>query len=83
MKANIKNYNKPTPKALKQLGDLALAMIPTIQLSVAAAPEGTFTATQSWAIGAASSIILVLFKFATKMFAEEDTTFTEQEEPIK
>lgn len=83
MKANIKNYHKPTPKALKHLGDLALIMIPTIQGAVASAPDGTFTATQSWAIGAISSTILVLFKFATKMFAEEDTTFIEQEEPIK
>lgn len=83
MKANIKNYHKPTPVRLKAIGDLGLLLIPTIQGFLASAPEGTFTPTQLWLIGAVSSTVLVIVKFGTKMFAEEETNFPLQGEAGK
>lgn len=72
MKPSLKNIKKRTPIKLKMLGDFALMLIPTIQAGIGSAPEGVFTPGQSWAIGFVSSIVLVGFKFFTKMFTDEE-----------
>jgi hypothetical protein len=71
-KLSIKNYEKPTPKFWKYIADFGLLMIPTVQLVLGGAPEGTFTSTQSWAISSIVSVTAVAFKFLTKLMGGEE-----------
>ena len=69
---SIKNYEKPTPKTWKYLADFGLLMIPTVQIFLGSAPDGTFTPTQSWAISGIVSITAVAFKFLTKLIGGKE-----------
>jgi len=62
----LSNYNKKTTPKYKLIGDLALVLIPAIQVVLISAPEGVLTPAQSWFVGGITSVILVLIKFATK-----------------
>lgn len=78
MSMKLSNYNKPTPKVLRTIGDGCLLLIPGFQAFIAAAPEGTFTPKELWLYGAGVSTFLVAVKFFTKMFSVDHKPATDE-----
>lgn len=63
----LSNYNKPTPKHLKILGDLAIVLIPII---TAALPSAPISENSKYWFMLGANCSLVVFKFITKLYSD-------------
>lgn len=68
---SIRNYYKPTPIKWRMIGDLLILLIPVFTVLISEAPN-LDAVTKYW-LGGGLNIMLVIGKYATNCFKEEET----------